>query len=85
MGGVGSVFVFALVLGFAAVIAATVVSHEGDPAFFAMGPAEHEGFVLFGPTRVSRSVVVRASNAAGDADAFASAPVAQAEGAATNA
>jgi hypothetical protein len=55
------------------------------PRFLAMGLAEHEGFVLSGPTRVGRSVVVRASDAAGDAYAFAIASVAQAEGAALSA
>ena len=82
-GGVGSVF--ALVLGFAAVIAATVVPHEGDPAFFAMGPAPHEDFVFSCPAGVGRRVIVGASDAAGNAYAFTIASVAQAEGAALNA
>ena len=83
LGGIGRVL--ALVLGFAAVIAAAEVLHEGDPTLFTMGQAEHLGFVLFSPAGVSRWVVAWASRTASEADAFASAPVAQAKGAATNA
>ena len=69
----------ALELGLAAVAAANFV-HVDDPAFFAVGVAPTEGFVIMGPAGVSSLNIVGVVNAASEADAFAITPVTQAEG-----
>ena len=66
-------------LGLAAVAAANFI-HVDDPAFFAVGVAPPEGFVIMGPAAVSSLNISRVVGAACEADAFAITPVAQAEG-----
>ena len=66
-------------LGLAAVVAANFI-HVHDPAFFAVGVAPPKSFVIMGPSGVGSLNIVRVVSAASEADAFAVAPAAQAEG-----
>ena len=67
----------ALELGFAAEFAIDFV-HVHGPASFAVGVAPDEGFVCVGPAGVASFNISRLVSAAGEAVAFAIAPVAQA-------